>query len=786
MSSFAISALERGHRRRPQLKTLDLLVDALSLDADQRAQFAAVARSPRSGAVMVGPWTGAADTEPAPSNLPRQTTPLIGRENDLVKVAALVRAHQLTTLVGAGGIGKTRLALRVGESLLEDFDDGVWLVELAPLSEPGSIVQAIASTFGLVERNAGSLLTAVLRYLQTRRPLLIVDNCEHIVEEASRVVDAIVHHASNVRILVTSREPLRVAAEHVYRVPPLAVPANRALDASEAQQYGATALFAERAEAAHADFTLTDGVAPVMAEICARLDGIPLAIELAAARVPTLALRDLLYKLDDRFRVLTEGSRLAVPRHQTMQALIDWSYDLLTPQEQQFFCKLAIFAGGWSLEAAEVICSDETLDARDVVSLNSSLVDKSLVVADLYEHSRYRFLESTRAFSLEKLEQSGERDALERRRAQWLSDLGERAYEAGWTPTAHFRAKLAPESENAKAAIEWALAHGEVELATNTIVGFSRSQQALAGEWKVRTWLETVLDRIDADVRPALAARAWRALSTVVFGSNMLEAARRALELDDRCNDPDSTIRSLTQVAFGLTDLGSEQEAQSVVDRAIRLSNAEGLAASAVHCGVLLAAGGVAFSCGRLDEAQQRNNEALELATTLGSEVVAVAARLNLADLEFQMGNAARALELLVATETLPTPSMPFAESHALIQSAEYRIALGDLAGARIVASDGLRLARGAFEWNAVRAMQHLATLAVLTSDPRRGALVRGYVDAWYGKAGIKRERSELAAYETFMRTLREKLGDTEIEALTAEGARLSEDQAVAAALATT
>jgi predicted ATPase len=395
--------------------------------------------NPRVGALTVGVWTGAS-SQPAPNNLPRQVTPLIGRGGDLHKVTRLVRAHPLTTLVGTGGVGKTRLAIRAGEALLEESGDGVWLVELAALNDPASVVQAIASTFSLGERDAESLLDVVLRYLQSRRLVIIVDNCEHLVNEAARVIDAIVLNAPHVRILATSREPLSIAAEHIYRVPSLAVPSKNALSAEEARRYAAVALFAERAEAAHPDFELTDSIAPVVGEICKRFDGIPLAIEVAAARVLALTPHYLLHRLDEHFAVLASDTRSALPRQQTMHALIDWSYDLLSEQEQQLFRRVAIFAGGWTLDAAETVCADETADILDRLT---SLVEKSLVVADVAPDStRYRLLESTRAVALEKLTATGEREPLSRRHAEYFLQSA--------------RAIRDPELHNYRAALEWA------------------------------------------------------------------------------------------------------------------------------------------------------------------------------------------------------------------------------------------------------------------------------------------------------------------------------------------
>ncbi|MBV8067443.1 MAG: adenylate/guanylate cyclase domain-containing protein, partial [Candidatus Eremiobacteraeota bacterium] len=449
-----------------------------------------------------------------PNNLPRQVTPLICRDEVLAEIEPLVLECPLVTLVGTGGVGKTRLALQAGADLLDGSADGVWFLELAPLSDPALVVNIIASTFGLREQANRSMLDVVVQYLRSRRLLLILDNCEHLIEETARIAEAILRAAPHVRMLATSREPLRIAGEHVYHVPSLAVPSGDSMASEEALSYGAIALFAERAAASDGKFALTEENTPIVAEICRRLDGIALAIELAAARVKVLPPRQLAQKLDERFRVLTGGSRTALPRQQTMRALIDWSYDLLAEPEQRLFRRLAIFAGGWTLEAAEAVCTDETLDVLDLIDVLSSLVDKSLVVVHLAENRRYGLLESTRAFALEKLLESEECEALARRHAQWAAELADRAHAARWSTgaTSLWHAEFEPEFENVLSAIEWALSHDEVALAARAVVGFSTIYVSLGPYAKLRGWLEAVLARLDAGTQPALAARAWRAL----------------------------------------------------------------------------------------------------------------------------------------------------------------------------------------------------------------------------------------------------------------------------------
>ncbi|MBV8531223.1 MAG: hypothetical protein JO104_07885, partial [Candidatus Eremiobacteraeota bacterium] len=499
--------------------------------------------------------------------------------------------------------------------------------------------------------------------------------------------------------------------------------------------------------------------------------------------------RQLAQKLDERFRVLTGGNRTALPRQQTLRALIDWSHDLLSEPEQLLFRRLAIFVGGWTLEAAEAVCTDETIDALDAADLLSSLVEKSLVVAEIERFTRYAFLESMRAFSLEKLEQSGEREAVARRHAQWVAELGDRADEGRWTtsPSQH-RAEFDPELENARSALDWALSQDEVVLAARIVVGFWGSYQRRVGQAEVRSRLEAVLERLDADAQPSLAARAWRALSVLVVGPHAVETARHALELGERCNDPAITAASLEQMGYALLLAGSAQEAQSAIDRALRLSKEHGLTRSFLYVDVLRDAAAVASECGCLEDARQLYDEALALAIALGDESRATKISLGMAEFEFQTGNPARALELVSATETeahesLENQNVTLAAT-ALGNSAAYRIALGDTAGARNAARDAIRIARGRYALETTISMQHLATVETLNGDSHRAGRIRGYVDAWFRNEGYVREPTERRTYEILMNALHEKLSDAQIEALAAEGAQLSEEQAVAEALA--
>jgi predicted ATPase/DNA-binding XRE family transcriptional regulator len=789
MSAFAISALERGHRRRPQLKTLALLAAALALGEEQRAQFEAAARSAqraKNGAVTVGPWTAASVSS---NNLPRQVTPLIGREDDLAKIAALISEYSLITLVGAGGVGKTRLALRVGEALLENSADGVWLVELAAFGEPASPVQIIASIFGLGDHENRSLLDVVLQYLQPRRLVLIVDNCEHLIEEAARVVDAIVGHAPNVRIIATSREPLRIAPERVYRVPSLAIPSTKTAAASEAQRYSAIELFAERAKAADADFTLTDANAVVVGEICTRLDGIPLAIELAAARTSVLSATEIAEKLDQRFSLLTSGRRTSIPRQQTLRALIDWSYELLSESERELFRSLGVFSGSFSLDSVAAVRPNIGEAAFDSLA---SLVEKSLVHAETFgAKTRFRLLESVRAYALEQLSAHDELAATAAAHGQAYLALAERL-ESEWdaTPDVRWKANAEPELENWRAALRWAFTSGgDLSVGLRLIVAMRPVWFTLAPAEGL-VWVRAGLDARDDSRRDRI--RAWLELSAAHLAmvtqhyGNAATSAQRALadfsELGEKHGS--ALARLFAAAARGM--LGEAKEAESDLRAALDECRALGARRAVGAALVYLAAW--ELGSGDAGSARRLFAEALTLFKTLGAARPAAHVALNLAELEFKSGNPTEALRL--ANEALEADGAlndRDAVAYDLCNLAAYEAALCRWEPSVSHASEALALARErGMTSAAVWAIQHLAAVAALrpVSDAalaieqrRRAARLIGFVDARVAEYGLYRDFTERCEHEQILAAAHDALG-AETVALIEEGSTWIEAQA--------
>jgi predicted ATPase/class 3 adenylate cyclase len=716
-----------------------------------------------------------------PNNLPRQLTQLIGRDAVVAEIESLVLEHPLVTLVGPGGVGKTRLALQVGAQLLDGSADGVWFVELGPLSDPALLANAVAAAFGLREQANRSTLDVLMHYLRSRRLLLILDNCEHLIYEAARVADALLRSAPDVRILATSREPLRIGAEHVYRVPSLAVPSSDSLSAQEALQYGATALFAERATASDANFKLTDENAPAVGEICRRLDGIALAIELAAARAKTLPPPQLAKKLDERFRVLTGGSRTALPRQRTMRALIAWSHDLLGEPEQRLFRRLAIFVGGWTLDAAEAVCTDGTLDALDVDDLLASLVEKSLVVAEA-ESPRYGMLESTRAFALEQLEQSGEREELARRHALWLSDLSEHVSAIGRRNPTEV-AVFAPELKNARAAIEWAILQGHYAVAARIILGFAPFAKHSSGISEVGRWLDVVMPQLDGSTERILEARLWASRATITHGTKKLDAAKRALQIAESSGDMRLIASCTYWLAFSLLSAGRVDEAAVESERGLQLCRQAGQTLTNRYASGLILAGDVAETRGLIDEARPLYREGLAIMLRLGDEVGANLARVNLSIAEFGAGNEHGALGL--AEEILTSRRTPDQEASAFSIIAACRLHFGDVDGSCRAASEVLELSRKMQDsLYATAAIVLLGVVAAKRGDVSRGARLGGYAEAWFARVGAAGDKVDDYVSSSLRSALLERLSTAEIEALSAEGATLTEDQAVAEARA--
>ena len=469
-------------------------------------------------------------------------------------MAQLLGVHRLVTLIGAGGIGKTRLGLEVARQHLPEHPDGVWVAELAPLADPGLVAVTVAVTLGLAIPGAESP-ERVAAALGTKRVLLVLDNCEHVIEAAARMAEALLRANPFARVMATSREPLRAPGEYVYRVLSLQVPAEGRDEHEELLDTAAVKLFVARAQALDRRFNLDARGAPIAGAVCRRLDGIPLAIELAAARTATLGMEGLAARLDDRFRLLTGGHRTALPRHQTLRATLDWSYELLPGIERTVLYRLAVFAGGFSLEAASAVATAAGLGAPEVVDSITNLAAKSLVVVEAAsEVTRYRLLETMRAYALEKLSESGELDQVARRHAEYYRDLFERA-ETEWEArsTVEWLAAYAREIDNTRTGLDWAFsARGDIGIGVGLTVAAVPLwfQQSLMVECRGRAEraLAGLGPRPDRDARREMqlcAALGVSLMQTKGPAPDTIAAWTTALQIADRLGDTEYQLRAL-------------------------------------------------------------------------------------------------------------------------------------------------------------------------------------------------------------------------------------------------
>jgi predicted ATPase/class 3 adenylate cyclase len=362
-----------------------------------------------------------------PNNLAQQLNSFIGRERELTELQALLAHQRLVTLTGLGGLGKTRLSMQLAAQVLDDYPDGVWFVELAPLADPQLVPQAVASVLGVKEDAGRPITEALTRFVQDRRLLITFDNCEHVVQACADLANHLLRASPSVKLLASSREALQIAGEVTYAVPPLGVPDHRWVPTvADVAAQDSVRLFVDRVRIAQPGFEVNEGNALAVGQICRQLDGIPLALELAAARARHMSVATLASRITDRFKLLTNGDRSALPRQQTLRALIDWSHDLLSEPERTLFRRLSVFAGGWTLEAAEAVCADESLPKDDILDNLGRLVEKSLVMLDL-ENERYRMLETVRQYGREMLEFSGRSEVMASRHLNYFLDLSRAA-----------------------------------------------------------------------------------------------------------------------------------------------------------------------------------------------------------------------------------------------------------------------------------------------------------------------------------------------------------------------
>jgi predicted ATPase/class 3 adenylate cyclase len=505
--------------------------------------------------------------EALPNNLPVQLTSFVGRGNQLEEVKALLDEHRLVTLTGVGGVGKTRLALQAGADLLDRYRNGVWLIELAPLTEPDFLAKTIASALGIREDPSQPVGETIVEYLEDRTALLILDNCEHLIDPVARLADRLLRNCRGLRILATSREGLAISGERLWQVPVLASPGE--IEALERlPEYEAVRLFLDRARAVRPDFELTHDNADDVAEICRRLDGIALAIELAAARLRVFSVHQVADRLDDRFRLLTGGSRTALPRQRTLAATMDWSYELLSDDSQILLRRLSVFQGGFTYEAAEEVCSDQNLERGFIVDLLTELVEESMLLVEQGLEMRYRMLETVRQYAQDKLTQAGEADEIRLRHATCVLDLAQRGEpgllgkdQARWIHT------LQAERGNVRAALAWARDAHRPDIGLRIARWMGRFWWQHGPYPEGRRWLEVMLSEApDEATTDRAEALRWTAMLALHQGDvdDADALARRAYATHDEAGD--ATGRGLATIARAFVS-GARGDLEEAVSR---------------------------------------------------------------------------------------------------------------------------------------------------------------------------------------------------------------------------
>ena len=719
---------------------------------------------------------------------------LFGRDDDLADLQRLLQAHRLVTIAGPGGIGKTRLARALLTAASDRHTDGAVMVELAPLTDPALIPGAIAAALRLPLASSQDPLSAILAAMRPLSMLLVLDNAEHLIDGVARVVDALVADDSAVTVLVTSQVSLKVPGEQVFRLGRLAIPVDDAIDPDAALAFGAVALFNERVRAIDRRFALCTSNLPLVLSICRRLDGIALAIELAAARCPLLGLNVVAARLDERFRLLKGGARTAPSRQQTLQAAMDWSYGLLDAEQQIAFRQLGPFAGGFSLALARQVLDQPGVDEWGSVDLLAALIERSLVTVDPQSDNasrsandapRYRLLETGRAYALDRLAESGEFECerIRGRHASAMRALFETAYDDCWVlPEAGFIARYEPELDNLRAALDWSMQHSPADaIALMGASGRLWRWLSLHPEAIGRAHAAAAL--IDARTPPAIAARLWESiaqLSGEISSVDSRPAARNALALYQQLGDARGRYLALAHIAFSFRWGSDEAEAAHTTMQQLedpRWPPSVRLLGTKVS-------GGLASDARRIDEARAAHEARLRLATAAGSEREINAALGNLADLALIAGDAAAAVER--GRELLARLGRRHMATRA--------IALGNLLlallakrapdDAREVLAQFIEVSRQLGDMYLMYAADAMAWLGALEGRSQAAAMLLGYADAAYAAQSQPREPNEASAREMAWGLLSVNVEADSIRRLLAEGAALSPADVCALALA--
>jgi predicted ATPase/class 3 adenylate cyclase len=684
-----------------------------------------------------------------PHNLPIQLTSFIGRAREIAEIKTLLSQARLITLTGSGGAGKTRLALQVAAEVVESYADGVWLAEFAPIADPALVPKTVASTLSVPEQPGRDMTVTLVDALRPKEMLLVLDNCEHLLVACADLAAALLRACPRVRILATSREGLGVPGETLWRVPSLSLPDVRRLPPSEdLVLYEAVRLFVDRAIAVTSGFTVTNENAAAIAQVCHRLDGIPLAIELAAARVKVLAVEQIATRLDDRFRLLTRGSRMALPHHQTLQAAMDWSHALLSENEKALFRRLSVFAGGWTLEAGEAICAGGEVEASDILDFLAQLVDKSLVAVETHHgKARYRLLETVRQYGMERLSESGEAGASRQRHRDWYLEWAEHvdrklrtAEQDVWVE------RLRTEHENLRAALEWSMEAGGGEPGLRLAVALAWFWY-IDGHWSEgRKWLEQAL-ALGGDVRT------------------------------------DTLADALLQAAYHARSQGDYERARAFAEKGLTIAretdNRGKIAWFLCNLGI------IAVHEGEYNLGKALCEESVALGRQFGMKFL-------LATALAQLGHIARDSPDYQQATTFYGESLAFAREHgekytiayALRNIAVLALHVRDYERAGALFAESLALCRATPSWVTEECLVGMAEIACAERRYERAACLFGAGDALHQTLGVRRAPRIQVHYDERVAATRAGLGDAAFATAWAEGRAMTLEQAIECGLA--
>ena len=742
---------------------------------------------PTEGQSLASPPEGPPDA--GRHNLPAPKSSFVGKETELRNVKRDLAMTRLLTLTGAGGCGKTRLALEVSRELIGAYPDGVWLVELAPLSEGDLVAHAVASVLGVQEQPERSLTDTLVDYLRDKRVLLVLDNCEHLIDAVARFVDTLLNSCPNLRVLATSQESLNVEGELNWLVPSLSVPSLvQSPRVEELAGYESVRLFVERARHRNPAFSLTSENAPAVARICGRLDGIPLAIELAAARAG-LSVEQIAARLDDSLRLLTSGSRTALPRQRTLRGTLDWSYALLSEPERELFCRLSVFAGGWTLEAAEAVGAGDTQQC-DVLDLLSMLVDKSLVVAEATGIGglRYRMLEPIRQYAMEKLEEGGDAEEVRRCHNTFFLALAEEAEpKLRGAEDTEWLERLEAEHDNLRVALSWTLERGEAELGLRLAGALWMFWEAHGHYSEGRRWLEKALEK-EGRTSAAARAKALEGFGWLVFRAGetnrAVVAAEEGLELSDDAGLGGAVRAKFLGLLGWMVEVqGHHARAKELLEESLRLSrdvdDKFGIADT------LLMLGSTLSSLDDRKRERQLHEEGIALSRELGyvrtlGRLLFSVGYVLLLEGDYERGVALNEEAAALYRERGYKGGLEFVLDNlgwaALLQ--------GDPKRARSYYRESLMLCKELGDkWIASESLEGLACVAGVKGEAERAAKLFGVAEALSEAVGSQRVPEEDALREPYLAAAHARLDEASWRAAWAEGRAMSMERATEYAL---